>query len=55
MGACGSSPSEIDEEEMIAAHLEGKRLSSYGGIVLRNQLGEDGKAVAVESVYDVRA
>lgn len=56
MGLCGSSPSGIGDidEEIAAAQLQHQNLSRYGGMVLRNQLGEDGKAAKVEHLYDVR-
>ena len=54
MGACSSAVTDdIDEDERMAYMSKSKRSSSYGGLVLRNQLGEDGNAVTVESLYDV--
>ena len=40
---------------MAAAQMNIENLSRYGGMVLRNQRGEDGQAVTVESLYDVRS
>ena len=48
MGACSSAVTDdIDEDDRMAYMTKSKRLSSYGGMVLRNQL------VTVESLYDV--
>ena len=48
MGLCSSAVTDdMDEDERMAYMTKSKRLSSYGGMVLRNEL------VTVESLYDV--